>query len=70
MTQHLAQPNVDPSMMERLEHALIAGRINRRGFIRAAAAAGLAGSGLNVLPDELDADLNNQAPTKPSAPRS
>jgi choline dehydrogenase len=48
-------------MMERLEHALIAGRINRRGFIRAAAAAGLAGSGLNVLADELDAIRANQA---------
>jgi choline dehydrogenase len=61
MTQHHAQPTDDPSMMERLEHALIAGRINRRGFIRAAAAAGLAGSGLNVLADELDAIRANQA---------
>jgi choline dehydrogenase len=51
----------DQTLLDRLEHALIAGRISRRGFIRAAAAAGLAGSGLHVLADELDAIRANQA---------
>jgi choline dehydrogenase len=50
----------DQTLLDRLEHALIAGRISRRGFIRAAAAAGLAGSGLHVLADELDAIRANQ----------
>ena len=45
----------DEPLLDRLEHALMAGRISRRGFIRAAAAAGLAGSSLQVLADELDA---------------
>ena len=48
------------SLLERLEHALIAGRISRRGFLRAAAATGLAGSGLHALADELDAIRANQ----------
>jgi choline dehydrogenase len=51
----------DQTLLDRLEHALIAGRISRRGFIRAAAAAGLAGSSLHVLADELDAIRANQA---------
>ena len=51
----------DQSLLDRLEHALIAGRISRRGFMRAAAAAGLAGSSLHVLADELDAIRANQA---------
>jgi choline dehydrogenase len=50
----------DQTLLDRLEHALIAGRISRRGFIRAAA-AGLAGSSLHVLADELDAIRANQA---------
>lgn len=50
----------DQSLLDRLEHALIAGRISRRGFMRAAAAAGLAGSSLHVLADELDAIRANQ----------
>lgn len=49
------------TLLDRLEHALMAGRISRRGFIRAAAAAGLAGSTLHVLADELDAIRANQA---------
>lgn len=52
---------VNQTLLDRLEHALIAGRISRRGFMRAAAAAGLAGSSLHVLADELDAIRANQA---------
>ncbi len=51
----------DPTWLDRLEQALIAGRINRRGFLRAATAAGLAGPSLQVLADELDAIRANQA---------
>ena len=51
----------DQTLLDRLEHALLAGRISRRSFIRAAAAAGLAGSSLQVLADELDAIRANQA---------
>ena len=43
------------TLMERLERALIAGRMNRRGFIRAATAAGFGSLGLSALADELDA---------------
>ncbi|MDP3082704.1 MAG: GMC family oxidoreductase N-terminal domain-containing protein [Rubrivivax sp.] len=50
----------DQTLQDRLEHALMAGRISRRGFIRAAAAAGLAGSSLHALADELDAIRANQ----------
>jgi len=55
----LASPDAD--LIERLERALIAGRIDRRAFLRAAAAAGLAGTSLQVLADELDAIRANQA---------
>lgn len=58
--RHPTEP-ADPNLLDRLEHALMAGRISRRGFIRAAAAAGLAGSSLHVLADELDAVRANQA---------
>lgn len=51
----------DQSLLDRLEHALMAGRISRRNFIRAAAAAGLAGNSLQVLADELDTIRANQA---------
>ena len=47
-------------LIERLERALIAGRIDRRSFLRAAAAAGLAGASLHALADELDAIRANQ----------
>jgi choline dehydrogenase len=46
--------------LERLERGLIAGRIHRRGFIKAAAAAGFGGIGLAALADELDAVRANQ----------
>jgi choline dehydrogenase len=53
-----AQPNDD--LLARLEHALIAGRLDRRGFIRAAAATGFGTFALNALADELDAARSNQ----------
>lgn len=49
------------TLVDRLEHALIVGRISRRAFIRAAAAAGLTGTSMHVLADELDAIRANQA---------
>ena len=54
----LESPN--DTLMERLERALIAGRLNRRGFIRAATAAGFGSLGLSTLADELDAMRANQ----------
>ena len=48
------------TQLDRLERALIAGRLDRRGFIRAATAAGLATAGLPALADELDAVRANQ----------
>lgn len=52
----------DPDgMIERLEHALINGRMSRRGFIQAVTAAGLATVGLPSLADELDAIRANQS---------
>ncbi|MEX8520388.1 MAG: GMC family oxidoreductase [Leptothrix sp. (in: b-proteobacteria)] len=47
--------------IEQLEHSLITGRLSRRGFIRAAAAVGLAGAGLQAMADELDAIRANQS---------
>jgi choline dehydrogenase len=47
-------------LLEQLERALIAGRMNRRGFIRAATAAGFSSVGLHALADELDAIRANQ----------
>lgn len=47
-------------LLERLERSLIAGRLNRRGFIRAAAATGFGMAGLEVLADELDSARANQ----------
>lgn len=48
------------SLQERLEHALITGRLSRRGFMRAVTAAGLATAGLEALADQLDAIRTNQ----------
>ena len=48
------------SLQERLEHALITGRLSRRGFMRAMTAAGLATAGLEALADQLDAIRTNQ----------
>jgi choline dehydrogenase len=61
MTHSHSQESADQIALDRLEHALIAGRISRRGFIQAAAAAGLVGSSVHVLADELDAIRANQA---------
>src|SRR4051794_10731052 len=44
----------DTDLRERLERALIAGGLSRRGFIQALTAAGLASAGVAVLADELD----------------
>lgn len=48
------------SLLEGLERALLSGRLNRRGFIRAATATGFGAIGLNALADELDAARANQ----------
>ena len=48
------------SLLENLERRLIAGRFDRRSFIRAAAATGMATMGLSALADELDAMRANQ----------
>jgi choline dehydrogenase len=49
------------NQLEQLEHSLITGRINRRGFIQAALALGLAAAGgIEALADELDAIRSNQ----------
>jgi choline dehydrogenase len=48
------------SLLERLERALIAGRLDRRGFMRAAAATGFSTLGLSAIADELDAVRANQ----------
>lgn len=61
MKTQLPTTSADATWLERLEHALMAGRLNRRGFIRAATAAGLSGAGLQALADELDAIRANQA---------
>ena len=47
-------------LLEHVERALIAGRLSRRGFIRAAAATGFGAAGINALADELDAARANQ----------
>jgi choline dehydrogenase len=50
----------DTDLQERLERALIAGGLSRRGFIQALTAAGLASAGVAALADELDAVRANQ----------
>jgi choline dehydrogenase len=47
-------------LLDRLERALISGRLDRRGFLRAASMAGLTGAGLPALAQELDAIRANQ----------
>jgi choline dehydrogenase len=60
--KHRTAPMDEPNdtLMERLERALIAGRLNRRGFMRAATAAGFGTMGLSALADQLDAIRANQ----------
>jgi choline dehydrogenase len=60
LSHHTNKVTPDDSLLDRLERALIAGRLDRRGFLRAAAAAGLAGTSLHTLADELDAARANQ----------
>ena len=48
------------TLLDRLERALIVGRISRRAFVRAVTAAGLATTGLAAWADELDAIRANQ----------
>lgn len=47
-------------VMDSMERALIAGRIDRRRFLAAAAAVGLSAVGLNAWADELDSIRSNQ----------
>jgi choline dehydrogenase len=55
-------PGLDPdATLDRLERQLIAGRIDRRSFIKAFAASSLATTGLVAWADELDAIRANQA---------
>ena len=61
MRQNTTWESQVQTLQDRLEHALMAGRISRRTFLRAAAAAGLAGSSLHALADELDAIRANQS---------
>ena len=61
MRQNTTWESQDQTLQDRLEHALMAGRISRRGFIRALLPPGLAGSSLHALADELDAIRANQA---------
>lgn len=60
MTLHAKQHAESAADLHPLEHALMAGRISRRTFVRAAAALGMAGTSLQVLADELDAIRGNQ----------
>jgi choline dehydrogenase len=51
----------DPdATLDHLERSLIAGRLDRRGFIKAVTATGLATTGLHAWADELDAMRANQ----------
>jgi choline dehydrogenase len=61
MNNHPSTQNVpSDTLLEQLEHALIAGRISRRNFLRTATAAGLSAVGLHALAEELDAIRANQ----------
>lgn len=62
MNIHSKTPDApSDGLLEHLERALIAGRLNRRGFMRAATAAGFSSVGLSALADELDAIRANQS---------
>jgi choline dehydrogenase len=50
----------DDSQLEQLERAFIAGTLDRRSFLRTAAALGFGSTGLTALADELDAVRANQ----------
>jgi len=61
MNTNESREGLDSGLLDRLERSLISGRITRRSFLHAATAAGLAGSSLAVLADELDNIRANQA---------
>lgn len=61
LSPHSQNDKDNDDKLDRLERALIAGRLDRRGFLRAAAAAGIATTSLHSLADELDAARANQA---------
>lgn len=63
MTRHAYFPGLSDqeSNLERLERAAISGKLDRRSFIKAAAAAGASALALPALADELDAIRANQA---------
>jgi choline dehydrogenase len=52
-TPFTSADEANDSLLERLERALIAGRLDRRGFMRAAAATGFSTLGLSAIADEL-----------------
>jgi choline dehydrogenase len=56
-TPHKLDPD---ATLDQLERSLIAGRLDRRGFIKAVMATGLATTGLHAWADELDAMRANQ----------
>ena len=62
MTRHAYFPGIadQESTLERLERAAIAGKLDRRSFLKAAAAAGASAMALPALADELDAIRANQ----------
>jgi len=64
------RPEESDRLLDRLERALMAGRLDRRGFLRAATAAGLASAGLNAMADEFDAIRANQAERTKSLEKS
>jgi len=55
------QPQEADARLDHLERALIAGRLNRRTFLQAAAAAAIPATGLSALADALDDARANQA---------
>jgi choline dehydrogenase len=60
VSQRTLASSYPDAALETLERALIAGRMDRRGFIRAVTAAGLASAGLPALADQLDDIRANQ----------
>jgi choline dehydrogenase len=58
--QHQYSSEINDGLLERLERSLIAGRLDRRAFLRAASATGFSMVGVNALADELDAARANQ----------
>jgi choline dehydrogenase len=56
-----ADANNGWAALQSLEHALLTGRLTRRGFVQAVTSIGLATTGLQALADELDAIRANQS---------